>query len=110
MAYGVIDKTLEQQIADIVQRALDDRYQGALAFGPIRVREEDDPVTGEWFLHIYIVVDGDYELLYRDRWNGLLPVHIEPDLHAIGVAQFALHSFVGKYEWPWFHKEAGLDF
>ena len=109
MAYGVIDKSLELQITDIVQRALDEHYQGALTFGPIRVQETDDMVTGEWYLHIYIVVDGDYELLYHDRWNGLLPRHIEPDLRAIGVTQFVLHSFVGKEEWPWFHKAKGFD-
>ena len=109
MAYGVIDKSLELQIADIVQRTLDDHYQGALTFGPIRVQETDDMVTGEWYLHIYIVVDGDYELLHHDRWNGLLPRHIEPDLKAIGVDQFVLHSFVGKYEWPWFSKAKGFD-
>ena len=110
MAHGVIDKFLELQIADIVQRTLDEHYQGALTFGPIRVQETDDMVTGEWYLQIYIVVDGDYELLYHDRWNGSLPRHIEPELRAIGVTQFVLHSFVGKEEWPWFHKAARLDF
>ena len=77
MAFGALDKTLEQQIVDIVQRTLDDHYQGTLTFGPIRVQETDDMVTGEWYLHIYIVVDGDYQLLH-DRWSGLLPWHIEP--------------------------------
>ena len=109
MARGVIDKTLELQIADIAQRTLDD-HQGALTLGPIRVRETDDMVTGEWYLHIYIVVDGDYELLYHDLWNGSLPLHIEPELRAIGVTQFVLHSLVGKEEWTWFHKAARLDF
>ena len=39
MTIGVIDKSLEQQIADIVQRALDDHYQGSMTFGRIRVQE-----------------------------------------------------------------------
>ena len=109
MAYGVIDKTLEQQIADIVQRTLDDHYQGALTFGPIRVEETDDMVTGEWYLHIYIVVDGNYELLH-DHWSGLFSWHIESDLKAIGVTQFVLHSFISKDDGTWFHKAQHLDF
>ena len=109
MTIGVIDKSLELQIADIVQRTLDDHYQGALTFGPIRVQETDDMVTGERYLHVYIVVDGDYQLLH-DLWSGLLFSHIEPDLQAIGVTQFVLHSFVPKSDWSWFHKAQGLDF
>ena len=109
MAYGVIDQSLEQQIANIVQRTLDEHCQGALAFGSIRVQEMDDMVTGEWYPHTYIVVDGDYDLLYHDRWNGLLPRHIEPDRKAIGVTQFVNHSFVSKYQWPWFSKAKGFD-
>ena len=34
MTTGAIDKSLELQIADIVQRTLDDHYQGTLTFGP----------------------------------------------------------------------------
>ena len=109
MAFGALDKTLEQQIVDIVQRTLDDHYQGTLTFGPIRVQETDDMVTGEWYLHIYIVVDGDYQLLH-DRWSGLLPWHIEPDLRAIGVNQFVIHSFIARDEWTWFHKAQRLDY
>ena len=108
MAYGIIDKTLEQQIADIVQRTLDDHYQGALTFGPIRVEEIDDMVTGEWYLQIYIVVDGDYGLV-SDLWDWKLTKRIEPDLQAIGVTQFILNSFVTKDEWAWLSKERGFD-
>ena len=109
MTTGAIDKTIERQIADIVQRTLDDHYQGALTFGPIRVRETDDMVTGEWYLQIYIVVDGDYQLL-SDRWSWRLNWHIEPDLQAIGVNRFVLARYIAKSEWSWFHKAAGLAF
>ena len=109
MAYGVIDKTLEQQIADIVQRTLDDHYQGALTFGPIRVQETDDVVTGEWYLQIFIVVDGDYSLL-SDLWGWKLTSRTEPDLKAIGVTQFVLPRYISRDDWGWFHKAEGLDF
>lgn len=109
MAYGVIDKTLEQQIADIVQRTLDDHYQGALTFGPIRVQETDDMVTGEWYLQIFIVVDGEYQLL-ADGWSWGLGYHIESDIQAIGVTQHVLPRYIHKDDWGWFHKAEGLDF
>lgn len=109
MTISAIDKSLELQIADIVQRALDEHYQGALTFGPIRVEEKDDMVTGEWYLQIYIVVDGDYGLL-RDNWSWRLSSLIEPDLQTIGVTQFVIHSFIAKDEWAWFHKAKGFDF
>ena len=109
MAYGVIDKSLELQIADIVQRTLDDHYQGALTFGPIRVQETDDMVTGEWYLQIFIVVDGDYQLLV-DHWSWQLYLHIEPEIQAIGVTQFVLPRYIPKDDWAWFSKAQGLDF
>lgn len=109
MAFGALDKTLEQQIVDIVQRTLDDHYQGELTFGPIRVQETDDMVTGEWYLQIYIVVDGNYRLL-RDLWDWKLTSRIEPDLEAIGVSQFVLPRYIPKEDWTWFHKAQGLDF
>ena len=109
MAYGIIDKTLEQQIADIVQRTLDDHYQGALTFGPIRVKEIDDMVTGEWYLQIFVVVDGDYQSL-ADGWSLGLGYHIESEIQAIGVTQHVLPRYIPKGDWGWFHKAEALDF
>ncbi len=109
MVIGQLDKALEKQIADIVQRTLDDHYQGALTFGPIRVQETDDMVTGEWYLQVFIVVDGDYELV-RDLWGWKLTSRIEPDLATVGVTQFILPRYIPKEDWGWFHKAEGLDF
>ena len=109
MTTGTIDKSLELQISDIVQRTLDDHYQGALTFGPIRVQETDDMVTGEWYLQIFIVVDGDYQLV-RDLWGWKLTSRIEPYLATVGVTQFILPRYIPKEDWGWFHKAEGLDF
>jgi len=108
MTIGQVDKALENQIADIVQRTLDDHYQGALTFGPIRVQETDDMVTGEWYLQIFVVVDGDYQLLV-DGWSWGLYHHIEPELQAIGVNQYVLPRYIAKSEWTWFQKAKGFD-
>lgn len=107
MTTVIIDKTLEQQIADIVQHTLDDHYQGALTFGPIRVKEVRDPVNGEPYLDIFIVVDGDYTLLYP-LWSATLGDVIEPDLRAIGVTQATLPRYIPKSDWTWLHKAEGL--
>ena len=109
MTIGAVDRTRELEIADIVQRTLDDHYQGALAFGPIRVQETDDMVTGEWYLQIFIVVDGDYQLL-TDGWSWQLNWHIEPELQAMGVSQYVLPRYIPKSDWPWFHQAEGLAF
>ena len=108
MVVGQLDKALEMQIADIVQKTLDDHYQGALTFDPIRVQETDDMVTGEWYLQVFIVVDGDYELV-RDLWGWKLTSRIEPDLAAIGVTQYVLPRYIPKEDWTWFGQAQGFD-
>lgn len=108
MTIGQVDKTLEKQIADIVQRTLDDHYQGALTFGPIRVEEKDDMVTGEWYLQIFIVVHGNYGLV-RDLWGWKLSSRIEPDLAAIGVTQSVHPRYIPEEDWSWFREAKGFD-
>ena len=109
MTIGQVDKTLEKQIADIVKHTLDDHYQGSLTFGPIRVEETDDMVTGEWYPQIFVVVDGDYQLL-ADQWSWRLYHHIVPELGTIGVTQYVLPRYIPKDDWAWFSKAEGLDF
>ena len=108
MVIGTVDQALESQIADIVQRTLDEHYQGALTFGPIRVQETDDMVTGEWYLQIFVVVDGDYKLL-TDGWSWRLHHYIEPELQAIGMTQYVLPRYIPKDDWGWFCKAERLD-
>ena len=109
MTTGYVEKSLAAQIADVVQRTLDDHYQGTLTFGPIRVQETDDMVTGEWYLQIFIVVHGDYQLL-ADGWSWRLFGHIEPELRAMGVTQYVLPRYIPWDDWGWFHKAERLDF
>ena len=107
MTTGYVERTVELQIAAIVQRALEERFGEFMAFGPIRVKEKDD-LDGELYLHIYIVCDGDYDRLDY-YWTGILDGHIEPELRAIGVTQRSVHSFIDISEWPWFSKAQGFD-
>ena len=109
MTTGYFEKSVELQIANIVQRALDDHYQGKLTFGPIRVEEIDDMVTGEWYLQIFVVVDGDYTLL-TDGWSWRLYHQIEPEIRAIGVTQYVIPRYIPKDDWAWFSKAERLDF
>ena len=108
MTMGYVEKSVELQIADIVIRTLNEKFPGAMNFGPTRVKEEDD-LDGSLYLHIYTVCDGEVHLL-DPLWTSMLPMHIEPELEAIGVTQRVIHSFVGHDEWDWFHKAVGLDY
>ena len=108
MTTGYVEKSVELQIADIVNRALNERFPGVMNFGQTRVKEKDE-LNGELYLHIYTVCDGEVHLL-DPLWTSMLPMHIEPELEAIGVTQRVIHSFVGHDEWDWFHKAVGLDY
>lgn len=107
MTTGYVEKSLELQIADLFQRKLEEKFGDFMSFGPIRVKERDD-LNGELYLHVYIVCDGDYDRLDY-YWTGILSRRFEPELRAIGVTQFVLHSFIDKSEWPWFSKAEGFD-
>ncbi len=107
MTTGYVERSVELQIAAIVQRALEERFGEFMAFGPIRVKEKDD-LDGELYLHIYIVCDGDYDRLDY-YWTGVLGRHIRSQLQAIGVTQRVVHSFIDITEWPWFSKAQGFD-
>ena len=110
MTTGYVEKSVELQIADIARRALDAHYQGELVFGPIRTQAENGR-DGSLCLTVYIVFDGDEDMLYP-RWDSgaLLPEHILPDLALFGITTDTRYAFIPRKDWAWFHKAQGLDF
>ena len=87
----------EQEVASIVQRALGERFQSNFTFDPIYVEPRLD-YDGDRFLHLYIVFDGDNNLLDPD-WTSTLLLRIQPQLAALGVTYPFIKSFVEKSEW-----------
>ena len=94
---------LYQKVADIVRADLAERYaDDQIAFGPIRVVTDVDEwgphATGEEYLRIMIVFDGDQKHL-DPAWSVGMIRRIRPQLYQAGVALFPNLSFAEKSEW-----------
>ena len=87
----------EQQVVAIVRRELDERFPKGFTFDPIYV-EPRTYYDGEGFLHLYIVFDGDDDLLDPDLTSTMIG-RIQPQLTALGIAYPFSKSFVEKSEW-----------
>ena len=87
----------EQKVVAIVRGALDERFPTGFTFDPIYV--EPRVYFGyERALHIYVVYDGDYDLLDPD-WTSTMLLHLQPQLDTLGLPYFFNKSFVEKSEW-----------
>ena len=89
-------------VKSIVRETIEERFAGEFVFDPIRVipmvDEWGPDATGETYLRIYIVFDGDQKKL-DPAWTGSLVRRIEPKLIAAGIEEFLSFSWVAKSEW-----------
>ena len=87
----------EQEVASVIRRSLKEKFPTGFTFDPIYVEPrtgyDDDP-----YLHIYIVFDGDHNLLDPD-WTGTMLGRLQPQLSALGISYRFIKSFVEKSEW-----------
>ena len=90
-------KTKLEQVADIVRETLAERFGDEFVFDPIDVIPRVDH-DGDEYLHIYIVFDGDPELLDLD-WTVRLGVRIWPQLIGLGFSNPPSKSFIERSEW-----------
>lgn len=87
----------EQEVVAIVRKELDERFPKGFTFDTIYVEPRAD-YDGDRFLQLYIVFDGDDDLLDPDLTSTLLG-RIQPQLTALGIGYFFIKSFVEKSEW-----------
>ena len=87
----------EQEVASVIREALDKRFPTGFTFDPIYV-EPKLGYDGDRYLHIYIVYDGDYDLLDVD-WTSTMLFYLQPQLTALGIGYPFVKSFVEKSEW-----------
>ena len=89
-------------VKSIVRETIEERFAGEFVFDPIRVipmvDEWGPDATGETYLRIYIVFDGNQKKL-DPAWTGSLARRIEPKLFAAGIEEFLSFSWVEKSEW-----------
>ena len=93
----MISTEVREEVADIVKHTLAERFDDRIVFDPIKVIRRIDH-DGDEYLHIYIVYDGDQELLDLG-WTVGLVRRIRPKLIELGVDSPPSKSFVEKSEW-----------
>ena len=94
-----LTQEVKQQVIDIVRTDLAETYagDGPIVFDPIVIDPRIDP-DGEPYFHIYVVYDGDDDLM-DVLWTADLIRRIRPQLEAMGIPETLSKSFVEKSEW-----------
>lgn len=92
----------DETVKSIVRATIEERFAHDFVFDPISVVPTVDEwgpdATGETYLRIIIVFDGDQEKL-DPAWTSTLIRRIRPKLIEAGVAETFSPSWVEKSEW-----------
>lgn len=97
-----MERKRREKIAEIVKETLEERFADDFVFDPVLVMPAIDEYgdgSGEPYLQIMIVFDGDQKLLDPGWTSGLIR-RIRPKLIEAGVEEFPSPSFITKAEWP----------
>ena len=86
-----------REVAELVKNDLEGHFGDVFTFDPIVVIPKIDHDDYE-YLHIYIVFDGDFDLL-ETRWTMKLYTRIGPRLQEMGIMEYTSESYVEKSEW-----------
>ena len=89
--------SVHKQVAAIVHRHLDDKFGGNLVFDPIVVVPRFSPYLEDEYLHIYIIFEGDGDLL-DPGWLNSLNRRMRPALLKLGVTNIPVASYIDKSE------------
>ena len=96
------DDEVTDEIRDLLQQMLDERFKGELEFGPIVVKPKYDE-DGERYLRSYVVFKGDQGKL-DPSWTAGLSRMIWDRSEALGFPGIPVQWFVGQSEWQTFKK------
>ena len=86
-----------EKVERIVREALAEKFQDQLTFDPILIVPREDQ-WGDEYLHVYIVVDGDWDLL-DPRWTAGMSLLIRENTTEDELFTGPSKSFVPKSEW-----------
>lgn len=103
-----INPKRDEKVIAIVRKFLDERFtEDEFIFDPIVVIPTYDEwgphATGELYLRILIVYDGDRKNL-DVHWTGMLIGRVRDRLLEAGYEEWPNFSWVPKYDWPWLEK------
>ena len=100
--------SVKEPVAAIYRRHLEKKFGDRLVFDEIRVVPRLDQWDEE-YLHIYVVFDGDGDLLDPNWINGFY-WELRPELLDLGATNFTSEAYIDKAEIaPWTEEErAGL--
>ena len=103
----MLKKILTQEVREKVNRFvwedLNEGFADEFIFDPIVLVPEVDVVTGEEYLHIWVVFDGDQDKL-DPNWTVGLHVRIAEKLEEMGVPPSFSISYMGADEWKYYRR------
>jgi len=104
-----VSDSVKAQVASIYRSHLERKFGQRLVFDTIRIVPRLDE-WGEEYLHVYVVVDGDGDLL-EPNWLNSLYWEVRPELLKLGISNFPVESFIDKGEIdPWTDQEKAALF
>ncbi len=103
-----INPERDEKVIAIVRKFLDERFtEDEFVFNPIVVIPTYDEwgphATGELYLRILVVFDGDQKNLDVRR-TGELGMHVREELLDLDIEEWPNFSWIAKSEWPWLEK------
>lgn len=103
-----INRERDEKVIAVVRRFLDERFTAdEFVFNPIVVIPTYDEwgphATGELYLRILIIYDGDQKNL-DVRWTGELIGQVREELLDQDIEEWPNFSWIPESEWPWLEK------
>lgn len=100
----MLKKTLTPEVREKVKcfvwEDLNEGFGNKFIFDPIILVPEVDVVTGDEYLHIWIVFDGDLDKL-DSNWTVGLRVRLAHKLEDMGIRPSFSTSYIGVDEWKY---------
>ena len=103
MLKKVLTPEVRETIKSMVWEDLNEGFADEFVFDPIVLVPEVDVVTGEEYLHIWVVFDGDIDKL-NPRWTVGLRDRIAPGLEDLGLPPGFSMSYMGADEWKCYRR------
>ena len=89
---------IKRQVAELVRDDLYERFPTGFVFDPIRVYPRIDDDTGEDYLKIFVIYDGNTEDLDPALTYGII-TRMRPKFRDLNINDYLSVGFVEKAEW-----------